>query len=125
MTKSFEDSFRFDILVQFYREMTTFIKDLDFLLARSRAIHASRSPVFVGELGQHDPHLQADPEAKWTHAAIDALDEEGVALIALWVWHFPWQDKDHNIPSGASHPLLMRRVAEFNREHARPILERD
>jgi hypothetical protein len=95
------------------------LSHLDFLVARVRAIHASRSPVFVGELGQRDPHLQADPEAKWTRAAIDALDREGVALIALWAWHFPWQDKDHNIPSGASQPLLMERVAEFNRQHAR------
>jgi endo-1,4-beta-mannosidase len=95
------------------------LSHLDFLVARVRAIHASRSPVFIGELGQRDPHFKADPEAKWTRAAIDALDREGVALIALWAWHFPWQDKDHNIPSGASQPLLMERVAEFNRQHAR------
>ena len=189
-TLTLEDSFRFDQLVQFYQDMTAFIKSLDpnhlvtsgdsgvreesmcrrttfpnfkwrddtvrehlsnllasqpepldvfslhmygnftshrkvgslshldFLLARVRAIHASRSPVFVGELGQSDPHFQADPEAKWTRAAIDALDKEGVALIALWVWHFPWQGKDHNIPSGASQRLLMQRVAEFNRRHS-------
>jgi hypothetical protein len=94
------------------------LSHLDFLVARVRAIHASQSPVFVGELGQRDLHLQADPEAKWTRAAIDALEREGVALIALWAWHFPWQDKDHNIPRGASQPLLMQRVAEFNRQHA-------
>lgn len=91
---------------------------LDFLRARIRAIHASRSPAFVGELGQANPHLQADPEAKWTRTAIDLLDEEGVALIALWVWHFPWQHKDFNIPNGAAQPLLMKRVQEFNAAHA-------
>lgn len=187
---TFEDSLRFDMLVKLYKEMATFIKELDpnhlvtsgdsgpreesmcrrltfpkfkwrndtirehlsnllesqpepmdvfsihmygnfttkrkvgslshleFLRARVRAIHASRSPAFVGELGQSKPHLQADPEAKWTRAAIGMLDEEGVALIALWVWHFPWQDKDFNIPSGQAQPLLMKRVHEFNARYA-------
>jgi len=93
---------------------------LEFLRARARAIHAARSPVFVGELGQSKPHFQSDPEAKWTRAAIDMLDKEGVALIALWVWHFPWQDKDHNIPNGAAQSLLMKRVRQFNEEYAGP-----
>ncbi|MBM4047580.1 MAG: hypothetical protein FJ279_20945 [Planctomycetes bacterium] len=91
---------------------------LEFLRVRVRAIHASLSPAFVGELGQTQPGFPQDPEAKWTRAAIDLLDEEGAALIALWVWHFPWQDKDFNIPNGASQPLLMKRVAEFNTRHA-------
>jgi len=94
------------------------LSHLEFLRARVRAIHASRSPVFVGELGQSNPYHQADPEAKWTRAAIDLLDEEGVSLIALWVWHFPWQDKNFNIPNGAAQPLLMKRVREFNEAHA-------
>ena len=87
---------------------------LDFLRCRVRAIHAANAPVFVGELGQTNPYMQEDAEAKWTRAAIDLLDEEGVALVALWVWHFPWQDKDFNIPNSEAQPLLMRRVADFN-----------
>jgi len=51
--------------------------------------------------------------------ASDLLDDEGAALIALWVWHFPWQAKDFNIPNGAAQPLLMKRVAQFNMTHAR------
>lgn len=94
------------------------LSHLEFLRARVRAIHASRAPVFVGELGQTDPHLPDDPEARWTRAAIDLLDEEGAALIALWVWHFRWQEKDFNIPRGDAQPLLMERVREFNRKHA-------
>jgi len=90
---------------------------LDFLRHRVRALHAVQRPVFVGELGQSDPHFQADPEAKWARAAIDALDEEGVALIAIWAWHFPWQDKDFNIPNGGAQPLLMQRVREFNEQY--------
>ena len=187
-TYTAEDSLRFDTLVRFYREMTSFIKGLDanhlvtsgdsgvreeslcrrqtypkfkwrqdtlsehlanlvesqpkpldlfslhdygnfiqkqkvdnlpaleYVRDRIRALHAAGRPVFIGELGQMNPAFHDDPEAKWTRAALDALDQEGVALIALWVWHFPWQDKDHNIPSGASQPLLMKRVAEFNRQ---------
>ena len=92
------------------------LSHLDFLRCRVRAIHASCSPVFVGELGQSDPHLQSDPEAKWTREAIDMLDKEGVALIAIWVWRFPWQDQDYNIPHSAAQPLLMKRISEFNEE---------
>ena len=95
------------------------LSHLDFLRARVRAIHASRSPVFVGELGQSHPYFRDDPEAKWTRAAIDLLDREGAALVALWVWHFPWQDKNFNIPNGAAQPLLMKRVREFNDLYAR------
>ena len=91
---------------------------LEFLRARVRAMHAARGPVFVGELGQTDPNLPDDPEAKWVRAALDLLDEEGAALIALWVWHFPWQDKDFNIPSSDAQPLLMQRVAEWNGKYA-------
>ena len=94
------------------------LPQLDFLRARVRAIHAARAPVFVGELGQTDPNLPDDPEAKWTRAALDLLDEEGAALVALWVWHFPWQDKDFNIPHGSAQPLLMQRVAEWNAKYA-------
>ena len=89
---------------------------LEYVRDRIRALHAAGRPVFIGELGQMNPAFHDDPEARWTRAALDVFDQEGVALIALWVWHFPWQDKDHNIPSGASQPLLMKRVAEFNRK---------
>ncbi len=94
------------------------LSHLNYLTTQVRALHASGTPLFVGELGQQAPHFQADREAKWTCAAIDALDQEGVALIALWTWHFPWQDKDHNIPNGAAQPLLMEHVGKFNRQHA-------
>jgi len=87
-------------------------------LARTlvRATHAARSPVFIGELGQDGPGFDLDPEAAWTRASIDLLEEEGVSLAAIWVWHFPWQP-DRTV-SGASHPRLMERVAAFNRRYA-------
>lgn len=110
--------------VHMYGNFTTYRKvgdlpHLDFLRCRVGAMHAANSPVFVGELGQTNPYMQEDPEAKWTRAAIDLLDEEGVALIAIWTWHFPWQDKDFNIPNSDAQPLLMRRVADFNGKYAR------
>ena len=94
------------------------LSNLDFLRARIKGMHAARTPVFIGELGQAQPHFTEDPEAKWTRAALDLADEEGVALSAIWVWHFPWQDKDFNIPSGDAHPELMQQIADFNEAHA-------
>lgn len=91
---------------------------LDLARAWIRAFHAARRPVLIGELGQFDPNFQSDPGAQWTRDAIDMMDDEGVALMALWVWHFPWQDKDHNIPGGTAQPALMQRIARFNRAHA-------
>jgi hypothetical protein len=88
------------------------------LAAQVRAIHAAGRPVFIGELGQIDPNLREDPAGTWTRAALDLLDEEGVAVAALWVWHFPWHNQHHNIADGARHPQLLQRVAEFNRVHA-------
>lgn len=100
------------------REKVGGLSSLDFLRCRLRAIHAAQAPVFIGELGQTNPNLPDDREAQWVRAAIDLLEEEGVALAALWVWHFPWQDKDFNIPNGAAQPLLMERVQRFNQDHA-------
>jgi hypothetical protein len=91
---------------------------LAMLAAQVRAIHAAGRPVFIGELGQIDPNLREDPAGTWTRAALDLLDEEGVAVAALWVWHFPWHNQHHNIADGARHPQLLQRVAEFNRVHA-------
>ncbi len=81
-----------------------------------RAAHATGRPVFVGELGQEKPSFREDPEAKWTLQAIDMLESENVSLIALWVWHFPWQP-DRTL-SLATHPRLVERMAAFNRRYA-------
>ena len=89
---------------------------LDYNRCLIRAIHAALCPVFVGELGNSHPFFREDPEAKWTRAAIDMLDQEGVALTAIWVWHFPWQPE--LTVTGESHPLLARRIAQFNRKYA-------
>jgi len=91
---------------------------LEFLRCAVRCVHSSLCPVFVGELGQAKPHFKDDPQAEWTRAAIDLLEEEGAALAAIWVWHFPWQDDTFNIPSSAAHPALMERIAAFNTKWA-------
>jgi mannan endo-1,4-beta-mannosidase len=194
-TYSLDDSFRFDELVQFYRDITAFIKELDphhlvtsgdagvrresqcrrdtfpdfrwrhdtlrehlsnllesqpepldvlslhaygnftdatevngmtsldLLVASAQAAHAARLPVFVGELGQLAPDLRGDPESQWMRAAIDVLDEQGVALIALWAWHFRWHEGTHNIARGERYPLLMQRVADFNRQQSQFAVE--
>jgi hypothetical protein len=72
--------------------------------------------VFFGEFGQMKPSFAADHGAAWTVAGIDALEQESVALAAIWVWHFPWQPE--LTVSGATHPALTRRIARFNRLHA-------
>jgi len=89
---------------------------LDYYQCLIRAIHAARSPVFVGELGNVKPFFREDPDAGWTRSAIDMIEQERVALAALWVWHFPWQPEF--TVTGASHPLLARRIAQFNRKYA-------
>jgi len=89
------------------------IRSLDFLEALARTAAAARMPLFVGELGQHDPSFSEDPEARFARAAIDALEREGADLIAFWVWHFP-PHPDFNI-TGSNHPALLERVREFNR----------
>lgn len=77
-----------------------------------RAAHAAGMPVFIGELGQDAPSFQDDPDARWTLEAIDVIEQEGVALTALWVWHFPWQP-DRTL-SRATHPKLVERMRAFN-----------
>ncbi|MCC6443535.1 MAG: cellulase family glycosylhydrolase [Armatimonadetes bacterium] len=89
---------------------------LELLRSQARAVHAARVPLFIGELGQMKPSFREDRAARWSRAAIDLLEKEGVSLAALWVWHFPWQP-DLTV-SSATHPLLTRRIAAFNRKYA-------
>jgi len=92
------------------------ISSMDNMRCLIRAAHSTRSPVFIGEFGQHEPKLGEDPEAAWALAAIDVIEEEEVSLTALWVWHFLWQP-DLTVES-ATHPKLVERMAEFNRKYA-------
>jgi hypothetical protein len=94
------------------------LTSMEYFRCMIRAGHASLTPVYIGEFSQGRPYFKDDPEAKWASAALDMIEEEGVALTAIWVWHFPWQDKDWNIPTSASQPVLMKRVAEFNEKYA-------
>ncbi|AMV35981.1 cellulase family glycosylhydrolase [Planctomyces sp. SH-PL62] len=82
----------------------------------ARAVGAARAPLFIGELGQDAPRFQSDPEASWARAYLDMAEEEGISLVALWVWHFPWQP-DMTL-DGRSHPALVERARAFNRRHA-------
>jgi hypothetical protein len=94
---------------------------LGFLKALVQCIHASRSPVFVGELGSVNPSLREDTEARHLQAALDWLDSEGVSLVAIWAWYFPWQPE--NTITSESHPLLIKRIAELNGMYAAQQLE--
>ncbi|WP_165069833.1 glycoside hydrolase 5 family protein [Paludisphaera rhizosphaerae] len=82
----------------------------------ARAVRAARLPLFVGEMGQDVPSFKSDPDARWARAYIDMAEEEGVSLIAVWVWHFPWQP-DLTVDS-RSHPALVERARRFNRRYA-------
>lgn len=85
---------------------------IDYFRCMIRTVHASLTPILIGELGQFKPSFRDDPNSKWTCSAIDMMEEESVSLICLWAWHFPHQP-ENNIQS-SSHPLLMKRIAEFN-----------
>ena len=88
-------------------------RGLDLLTAIARTASAARMPLFVGELGQHDPRFIEDPEARFACAAIDLLEKEGADLIAIWAWHFPPHARE--TVTGSTYPALMKRVREFNR----------
>jgi hypothetical protein len=98
----------------FVGELST--RGLELLTAQSRAVSDVGRPLFVGELGQHDPNLRNDPDARFLLAAIDLLEKEGADLIGIWAWHFP-QHEQHNV-TGSTFPAVMNRIREFNRQHA-------
>lgn len=82
-----------------------------------RATHAANAPVFIGEFGQDTPSFRADRNAAYTRQFIDMLEQERVALAALWVWHFRWQPE--NDIRSTTHPELVKRIEAFNRRYAR------
>jgi mannan endo-1,4-beta-mannosidase len=89
---------------------------LEALRCRIRCVHAARSPVFMGELGNTEPKLRDDREAGYVRAAIDLIEAEGASLGAVWAWHLRL-DPIHNV-TAESHPTLLKRIAEFNRKYA-------
>jgi hypothetical protein len=89
---------------------------LELLTAYARTANVARMPLFVGELGQHDPRFIEDPDARFACAAIDLLEKEGADLIAIWAWHFPHHPQE--TVTGSTYPALMKRVRQFNLQHA-------
>jgi mannan endo-1,4-beta-mannosidase len=92
------------------------VSSLDALRRRIRCVHAARSPVFVGELGNTEPTLRDDREAGYVRAVICMIEAEGASLAAVWAWHLRL-DPIHNVIA-QSHPALMKRIAEFNAKYA-------
>ena len=91
---------------------------MDYYRCMILTAHASLTPILIGELGQLNPSFKDDHDSKWTISAIDMMEEEGVALICLWVWHFPHQPE--NDLRSSTHPSLIKRIAEFNGKYSNP-----
>ena len=91
------------------------MSDIEWMRALVRCTRAANAPVFIGELGT-SPNNRADPTSKWLRECIPALEEEGVSLMALWVWHFTWQP-EFTLDS-ATYPDLVKCAGDFNRRHA-------
>jgi hypothetical protein len=96
------------------RENMGAANSLEALRCRIRCIHAARSPVFVGELGNTKPTLRDDREAEYIRAAIDMIETEGASLTAIWAWYLRFDP----IYDAENHPALLRRVAEFNAKYS-------
>jgi len=98
------------------RENLGLASSLEALRCRIRCVHAARSPVFIGEIGNTEPTLRDDREAGYVRAVIDLIEAEGVSLGAVWAWHLRL-DPIHNV-TAESHPTLVKRIAEFNGKYA-------
>ena len=92
------------------------LRGMELISAFARTANAAGMPLFVGELGQHPPYINEDPEARFACAAIDLAEKEGADLIAMWVWHFPPHPK-YNV-TGSTYPVLLKKIREFNDRHA-------
>ena len=92
------------------------VQGLELLQEYARTATAAGTPFFVGELGQHTPRFSDDPEARFACASIDLLEKEGADLIAIWVWHFLPHPRE--TLTGSACPSLMKRISQFNRQHA-------
>jgi hypothetical protein len=92
------------------------LRGMELISAFARTANAAGMPLFVGELGQHPPYINEDPEARFACAAIDLAEKEGADLIAMWVWHFPPHPK-YNV-TGSTYPALLKKIRDFNDRHA-------
>jgi len=80
-----------------------------------RCCHAANAPVFIGELGA-SPNNRADPKGTWLCKCMDAMEAEGVSLMALWVWHFNWQPEF--TMDSATYPEVVSRAKAFHAHSA-------
>jgi len=91
------------------------MNSLEKLQGMARCVHAAGAPMFIGELGA-SPNNRADPKGTWLVKCIDAMETEGVSLMALWVWHFNWQP-EYTMDS-ATYPEVVARAKAFNEKYA-------
>ncbi len=89
---------------------------IDRMMELCRRSMKAGSPVFIGEFEEAWNRIKDDPTQKWTQQLIDASEKSGVSLMALWVWHFPWQPK--MTVDSKKYPELVKKCAEFNRKYA-------
>ncbi|MCL5103607.1 MAG: cellulase family glycosylhydrolase [Armatimonadetes bacterium] len=92
------------------------LSSLEYAKALIRTTHAVHAPVFVGELANKAPSFKGDPSAKWTIEALDMMDKEGVDLMAIWAWHFPYQPE--NTVTSETSPALVKHISDLNKKYA-------
>ncbi len=77
-----------------------------------------KKPVFVGEFGV-PRNSAADPAAEFP-ALVEALEQNGVSLAALWVYDFDGQAADWNVTSSNDRRSQLEAIATVNRRWNSP-----
>lgn len=79
------------------------------------AMHETGRPVFLGEFGKNW-HDGKDADPRDVLNMMEMFDRNGVSLMALWSWHFKWQDKTFNTTS-QSQPKIVEYVKKLNKKY--------
>ena len=75
-------------------------------------------PLFIGEFGTSRELGETEERARFVDL-VSAIEREGVALSAFWVFDYPRQDKDYNVTFDNARRYMLEIVGEANRRMGR------
>ena len=98
-------------------------KNMDDLvrIIQSAASKAGK-PLFIGEFGMSHELGEMEERTQFQNI-VSAIEREGVALSAFWVFDYPRQEKDYNVTFENARRYMLEIVGEANRRMAGAVEE--
>lgn len=84
------------------------------------AVNSRVSPLFIGEFGTSRELGETEERVRFLNM-VTAIEREGVARSAFWVFDYPRQEKDYNVTFDNPRQYMLEIVGAANRRMAQAV----